>query len=387
MIARLETAGDEAYLYTPDAPQHAGERWRAIARARVADEITREAIRHQIRVSAERDDLVPRVASDGMVGVIGRPAQLFPTLAAVSVDLHLTIDVPGYLPFRLDGTLGPIAGFPDTFAALDLGSALLHRRGVALEGRVVQNLTSAPPIAGASVAIEGVWSTLPPPNWAPPALEEAPTLVALDPGLYSPRGVATTISRRDLVLSAQIKTLVVPLITGAKRALISDRDALAAGDVLVVDRDDSAHLEAIELTQVDTTSSVDQPAWLTLAHPAAHLHREGAVCSAATPQAPINVTTFARAGIPGDRVAALAVVPAFASGVVVEIDDAITTREFQRIDVYATTSDADGYFRLPPIARVAFVRLRVQHAGFTDSALIVALDYRNAIQRVTVAME
>jgi len=117
------------------------------------------------------------------------------------------------------------------------------------------------------------------------------------------------------------------------------------------------------------------------------LHRDGAVCTAATPQAPINGTTFARAGIAGDPVAALAVVPAFASGVVVEVDDAITTREFQRIGVHATTSDADGYFRLPPIARVAFVRLRVQHAGFTDSTPIVPLDYRNAIQRVTVAME
>jgi hypothetical protein len=387
VTTRLETAGDEVYLYDPDAPRRAGERWRAIARARVADEITLEAIRHQIRVSAERDDLVPRVASDGLVGVIGRPAQLFPTLAAAAVDLHLTIDVPGYLPLPLDGTLGPIAGFPDTFAALDLGSALLHRRGVAIEGRVVQNLTTAPPIAGASVAIEGVWSTLPPPNWTPPALEEAPMLVALDPGLYAPRGVATTIAQRNLVLSAQTKTLVLPLIAGAQRARISDRDGLGAGDVLVIDRDDPAHFEAIELAQVDSASSVDQPAWITLAHPAAHLHRDGAVCTAATPQAPINGTTFARAGIAGDPVAALAVVPAFASGVVVEVDDAITTREFQRIGVHATTSDADGYFRLPPIARVAFVRLRVQHAGFTDSTPIVTLDYRNAIQRVTVAME
>ena len=387
MTTRIETAGDETYLYDPDAPQRAGERWRAIARAHVADEITREAIRHQIRVSTEHDGLVPRVASDGIVGVIGRPAQLFPTLAAAAVDLHLTIEVPGYLPLPLDRTLGPIAGFPDTFAALDLGIALLHRPGVAIEGRVVQNLTSPTPIAGASVEIEGVWSTLPPPNWTPPALEEAATLVALDQGLYAPRDVATTISQRNLVLSAQAKKLVVPLVAGAQRVLTSDRDGLAAGDVLVIDRDDPAHLEAIELTQVDTASSVDQPTWLTLAHPVAHLHREGAVCTAATPQAPINVTTFARAGIAGDRVAVLAAVPAFASGVVVEVADGVTTREFQRIDVYATTSDADGFFRLPPIARVAFVRLRVQHAGFTDSVPIVTLDYRTAIQRVTVAME
>jgi hypothetical protein len=387
VTSRLESAGDHTYVYTPEAPLRAAERWRAIARAHVADEVTREPVRDRLRVSVEGGELVARIGSGGIVGIVGRPARLFPTLGASATGIRIAIEAPGYLPLPLAGTLGPIAGFPDVYTPLDFGTALLHRPGVAIEGCVVENTAAAPPLGGATVQIAGIWSTVPPPNWVPPALEEPATLVALAPGLYAPRNVGSTISQRDLVLSAQAKTLFAAVAAGGTRALLSDRVGLAAADVLVIDRDDAAITEAIELAEVDSGASDDQPAWVTLAHPTKHVHRDGAVCTEATPQAPSNVTTFGRAAIPGDRVAALAVAPAYPSGAVVEVDDGIGVREFQRAFVYATTSGVDGCFRLPPIARVAFVRLRVQHAGFADAEPIVTLDYRSAIQRVTVAME
>ena len=387
MTTRLETVGSTIYSYTPDPPPQAADRLRLIARARVVDEVTREAVLQDTLVTSERKDLVARVASGGLVGLIGRPERLFPGLAATPVDLQMTVASSGYLPLELTDTLGPIAGFPALFAPLDFGDVMLHRPGVALTGRAVRNTTTTLPIAGATVRVDAVWSTLPPANWTPPALQEPPNLVALDPGLYAPRGAATAIARRDLALSAQTKTLAIPLTTGQTRVRLSDRLGLGAGSVLVIDRDDPMRIEAIELTQVDTFSSADQPAWVTLAHPARRLHRDAVVCTAATPQPPLAPTTLGRAGTPGDRVVFVAAAPAFAVGDFVEIDDGVATREFQRIDRFETTSDASGFFRLPPIARVAFVRLRVQHAGFTDSQPIVTLDYRSAIQHVTVAME
>jgi hypothetical protein len=389
MISRLEWAGGTSYRYTPDRPRRTADHWRAIAQARVLDEITRETVRHPIHVTAGHEDLVVRAGSDGMIGVVGRPGRIFPALAVTGAALQLTIAVPGYLPLELAGTLGPIAGFPDAFAHLDFGDALLHRPGVVLAGRVVENVAGTPPIPGAAVRIEGMWSTLPPPNWTPPALQEPANLISLAPGLYAPRAAAAAIVRRDLVLSLQAKTMIRPLSAGATRALISDRVGLAAGGVLAIDRDDAARLEAIELTQVDTTSTLDQPAWVTLAHAAKHLHREGAVCTAAAPQPPQAPTTFTRSGIAGDCVAILNVAPApaFASGVFVEIDDGAAPREFQRIERFETATDAGGFFRLPPIARVAFVRVRVQHGGFSDSTPILTIDYRSAVQRLTVAME
>lgn len=387
MTARLETVGSTVYRYTPEPAPQATDRWRSIARARVLDEITREAVLQDIMVTSARADLVARAASGGLVGLVARPGRVFPALATTPVELRLTVASSGYLPLELAGTLGPIAGFPAAFAPLDFGDVMLHRPGVALAGRIVRNTLAAPPIAGAAVRIDAVWSSPPPANWTPPALQEPPNLVALEPGLYAARGAATSIARRDLALSAQAKTLVLPLAAAQTRARLSDRLGLAAGGVLVIDRDDPMRIEAIQIAQVDTSSTADQPAWVTLAHPARHLHRDAVVCTAATPQAPQTPTTFGRAGSPGDRVAFVAAAPAFAVGAVVEIDDGAAPREFQRVDRFETTSDASGFFRLPPIARVALVRLRVQHAGFTNADPIVTPDYRLAIQRVTVAME
>ncbi len=202
-----------------------------------------------------------------------------------------------------------------------------------------------------------------------------------------PRGAATAIARRDLALSPQAKQLVRPLAAGQTSLVVSDRTGLAAGTVLVLDRDDPMRFEAIEIATVDTSSTPDQPALATLAHPAKHLHLDACTCTAAVPQPPLTPTTLARAGIGGDAVAVLAAAPAFTAGAFVEIDDGVAPREFQRIDRFEATSDADGFFRWPSISRVALARLRVQRAGFVDATPIVSLDYRVAVQRLTVAME
>jgi hypothetical protein len=387
MASRLETIDSTVYLYTPDPPAHEADRWRSVCRARVVDEITREPIAQGIGVSSERPDLMPRIGSDGLVGLIARPERVLPMLATTAAAIRLSVTASGYLPVDIDGTLGPIPGFPLAFSPLDFGDVGLHRPGVTLAGRVVRNLTTTQPISGATVKLDGFWSTMPPPNWTPPALIEAPNLVSLYPGLYASRASTANIARRDLTLSAQTKTLVRPLTAGQTRLRLSDRVGLASGTVLVLDRDDPMRIEAIEIAQVDTISSADQPASLTLAHPVKQLHRPGQICTAATPQAPQTPTTFTRAGSAGDAVAHLAAAPAFAAGVFVEIGDGLAVREFQRIDRYEATTDAAGFFRLPPIARIAFARLLVQHAGFTNALPIVTIDYRSAIQHVTVPME
>jgi len=387
MTTRLETVGETLYRFTPDPPPHAADRWRSIARARLLDEITREPVLQNIVVTSARKSLVARVASDGLVGLVARPEREYPALATTAIDVRLTVASPGYLPRELAGSLGPIAGFPTSFAPLDFGDVMLHRPGVTLAGRIVRNTAAAQPIAGATVRIDAIWSTLPPPNWTPPSLQEPPNLVALDPGLYASRSATATIARRDLTLSAQTKTLVLPLSAGQTQVRLSDRLGIAAGTVLVIDRDDPMRVEAIELALVDTSSTPDQPALATLAHPAKRLHRDGVICTAGTPQAPQNPTTFARAGGVADPVAATAAAPAFAAGAFVEINDGVATREFQRIGRYETAADAAGFFRLPPLARVAFIRLRVQHAGFTDAQPLIAIDYRSTVQHITVRME
>ncbi|MFO1322795.1 MAG: hypothetical protein U1F15_01915 [Burkholderiales bacterium] len=389
MSCRVESAADFAYRYCTDALPRTADRVRAVLRARAVDEITREPIRVDMQVTTAQDGVVPRVARDGLVGLIGQPARLFPALGVAGVPLAMRVRAAGFLPLDLAGTLGPVAGFPDSFAPLDLGDAPLHRVGVALAGRVVERATVAPPaVPAATIAIDGLWSTLPPANWTPPALLEPPNIVALEPGLYAPRVATATIRQRGLVLlPALAKRLQLAAGPGELRVRLSDRDGLVAGTVIVVDSAEPALREAIAIAQVDTGAGVDEAAWVRLAHPLAYLHRDGATVVPVVVQPPVAPTTMARDGIAGDRVAFTAAAPAFAAGSFVEIDDGAAPREFQRVSLYATTSDGNGFFRLPPIARVALVRLNVQHAGLTPALPILTLDYRGAQQRVTVSME
>jgi len=387
VTVREETVGDTTYTYNPDPPPPVVDRWRAVVRARLIDEITREEVLESVALACQPNEMVPRAATGGLVGAIGRPAKLFPSLGTAAVEIRLDVATHGYLPMTLAGSLGPIAGFPNVFAPLDFGDVPLHRTATAIVGRIVRNATFTQPIAGAVVRLMGIWSTLPPPNWTAPALQEPPNIVSLTPGLYARRNNGAAIARRDLALSAQAKQLVKPMAVNHTSLVVSDRIGLAAGTVLVIDRDDPMRLEAIQIAGVDTTSTPDQPAVVTLEHASKYLHLDGVACTSATPQVPTTPTTLSRAGIAGDSVAVLAAAPGFADGSFVQIDDGVAVREFQRVSRFTATSDANGFFRWPPIARIALARLQVQHAGFTDATPIITIDYRAAMQRVSVFME
>jgi hypothetical protein len=388
MNERLETASGITWRYTPDSVPLAADRMRAVVRARVLDETTREPIQQDLSVTSSRHDLAPRVSRDGLVGLVGQPGHALPMLGSSAVTLDMRVATPGYVPLSLSAALGPITGFPGAFAPLDFNDVLLHRTGVALHGRAVRRLPLAPPpLPGATVSIDALWSVLPPANWTPPALAEAPRIVAMTPGFYAARGVATAMRQRALTPNASTQTVLTPAEAGARRLRLSDRAGLAAGGDLLIDRDDAACTEIVKIAQVEATPAPDLPSWVTLEYPCTWLHRDGIVCVGVTPQAPTAATMLARSAIAGDRVGFTTAAPSFASGVFIEIDDGVAPHEYQRVDLYETTADANGYFRLPPIARVALVRLRVHSGSLADAQPIVTLDYRSAIQDFTVSLE
>jgi hypothetical protein len=388
MMERIELADDVSWRFVPDATPAPGDRVRAVMRARVLDETTRTPIGQFLHISTRRADLAARVSDDGIVGLVGQPARALPRLGSSAEPLDMRIESANYLPLDLACTLGPIVNFPQVFAPFDFGDVSLHRIGVALEGRVVRRAPIAPvPLAGATIRLEGVWSTLPPANWNPPALAEPPRLVALTPGLYAPRGGGTTLRQRALTPKAAVQTLLAPVAIGSRRIRLSDRKGLLAGGDLMLDRDDAMRTEVIKIRTVESTLADDLPSWITLEHPCARSHLDGVACVAVDAQPAIVVDTLARAAIPGDRVGFTSATPAFVDGAFVEIDDGIAAHEWQRVAGYATKSDADGYFRLPAVARVALLQLHVKSAPLTDALPVVSLDYRAAVQRLTIELE
>lgn len=388
MSCRTEFAGALAYRYCPDDPPPAGLRLRAMMRARVLDEITAEPMEVDLALSTTVRDATPRAAGGGLVGLVGLPAQLFPGLAAAGVGLDLRVAAPGYLPLPLSGTLGPLPGFPDAFSPVDLGNVAMHRLAVTLRGRTLRRASFAPTVVGgAFVSLIGYWPTFPPASVSPPAVMQPANLVHLDPGLYAARAAAAaTLRRRDMMpLAGQDKLLVLPASAGERRVRLSDRSALASGTPLIVDDDDPGRRERIAVDQIDMSSAADQPAWARLSHPLARTHLAGARCRVGSLQPPGAANPLVRDALPGDETAFLTGLSGLSTGIVVEIDDGTAPPEYHQAQLYQTASDAQGFFRLPPVARVAMTLLRAQRFGLASpDDMRVTPDYRLAENRITV---
>lgn len=202
MDCRPETIGAATWHLCPDPLQPAGARLRALVQARLIDEITQRPVQASRVGTTDRRlalHVAQRITRDGLAGLAGWPASVFPALASGAAAIPMRIEAHGYLPLDLDGTLGPFPAFPGDFTALDHGDVFLHRTGVACKGRVVRRDTAANlPLPGATVEIDGVWPTYPPAGVMPAAVMEPANLVALSPGLYRSHAVAA-LARCDLV--------------------------------------------------------------------------------------------------------------------------------------------------------------------------------------------
>lgn len=362
MTCRTDSVGFWTYHSCPDDPPVAADRLRAVVRWLAVDEITGKGPNLDYVVKTEALGLVPRIAADGYMGLVGNPARLYPGLDLATVDLAWTLYTPGYLPRELTITLGPMAGFPDAFVPGDAGPIALHRTPIVLRGRVVQlvaGMLEPVPLAGVTVSFAGVWWVPPAANVDPDTVIEAPNLVSLHPGLYAGRtlGVAS-VRRRDLAhVALQDKTLVLPAVRGGTTVRISNRVGVAPGTILAFEPARADRVEYVAVTSVAGASTDDQPATATLAHRLQLDHEEATDVHVVTPLAAAASHLLVRDGVRSDRVAFLAGLGGVTPGVI-EINGGTPAVEYQTASLYQSTSDGDGYYRLPPLSRVASVKLQ-----------------------------
>jgi len=388
MSCRIEPAERWTFRFCPDPVPVPADRLRAVLRARLIDEMTGQPMESDIDLSTNKAGLTPRVARGGVVGLVGQPARLFPQLNVSSVTVTMRARCSRYVAVAMGGALGPVPGFPGQFTALDLGDVSMHRAATTLRGRTLRRGSLAPSVVtGATVEVVGHWRVFPPANVDPTTVIEPPNLLALSPPLYASRAAgATQLQQRDAVpVVGQDKTLLLPASIAQTRLHLSDRIGLAAGVLLIIDSSDPTRLERIPIAGVDTASAADQPAWVTLVHPLASTHLDGVTCQPANLLPPGTSNSLSRAAIPGDETVFLNGMAGLSSGIAVELDDGGGAPEYHQAELYRAVSDADGYFRLPPIARAAMVALHAQRLGLTsppDERLTP--DYRLAENRLTV---
>jgi hypothetical protein len=359
-MRRVVTNGKWTYTISPDADLPEGMLARAVVSARLLDELTGRPPRTSITIETATPGLSPRVAEDGLIGLAAIPTRVFTRLDTQPYTIPLEMAASGFVPIQRTVTLGPQASFPDTFAGIDLGDLDLHREPVVIRGRVTDaaGLVTTP-VAGASVRITGLWRTPPPANVVVPPV--APNLISLSPRAYFDRLAAVgQVRQREMVpVFGDSRTLLEDAIAGSITLQVSNRIGVVAGDILLVDAGVAELAEYMTVQTLAGSASPDLPATITLTYALRNMHAANAVVERVTPQAPGADNALSADAVPGDVCLLLTGMAGLAAANVIEIHGGVQAAEYHICSRFETVTDASGYYRLPPLSRVAQLNLAV----------------------------
>lgn len=117
----------KVYIIAIDDPVPTATHLWGVLHARLIDDVTSEPINVPVRIEVQESGLSPRIAQDGIVGLVGIPRNIFPDLVNQSYTLHFTIYAEGYQPFSTTGVISQTPTFPQAFTPRDLGDLRLIR--------------------------------------------------------------------------------------------------------------------------------------------------------------------------------------------------------------------------------------------------------------------
>jgi len=391
MLRRIVETNDRMYLFSPDDPPPLGARLWGLVKLRLIDELSGEPPDSIATVRALEPNLVSRVTSDGIGGLIGIPLQVFPDLGTTNRSVHLTVSAEGYLP--LDDTVDFLTDptFPITFSPPPPRTLALHRQPTVITGRTVRNNggTAMVAVDGATVIVTGIWRRPPPANFSVPA--DPPNLVSLQPPLYAERPApGQSMRRRNLtpVVGAD-KQIVDDLVAGVDQILLSDRQGLGPGDVLLLDATEPDLVEYIPIASVPITAPADQPTRITLEYPVNHAHRRRGIVQKVTPQLPGLPQQITENASAGDTCVFLDGLTELAGAQEIEINGP-PGDEHHTVKSFTVVTDADGYYRMPPLSRVAQLEIHAEKiiaAQLYQATTTFRPDYRQRENRLDLTLK
>ena len=360
MSRRTIQVGNQRIVFSPDDPVSLVNRLQALAKLRITDELTGGPPDSAIDLQVRERGVTPRVAGDGLAGVVGFPQQVIPSLNSQDYFVNLTVTAQGYLARDVRQKIPQDFAFPQHFAPPQLNLAL-HREPATISGRTVRFIGNiSTPLGGARISLTGIWRTAPPANVI--VAPDPPNLISLQPPMYLDRSALTQFLRPgDLpALAGGDKTLLDDVPPGTNSIRLSDRQGLAAGDVLQIDANQPDLTEFIEIKTVPVTSAPDQPTLITLNQGLMQSHRRDSVVTRTLPQPPGIQRPFTVDATTGDTCVFLDNLTGLAAAHEVQITGLPGQDEYHKLTTFSVLSDADGYYRLPPLSRVAQVEIHAE---------------------------
>ncbi len=263
----------------------------------------------------------------------------------------------------------------------------LHRPPITIEGRVIERTNGvATPVAGADVELTGIWRAMP--GAVPPAAE-LPRVLSLRPALYFGRPASDGLLRSRTVteIVGEDKVVLNWNEIGEDHLRVSDSVNLAVDDFLLI-ATDSDRQELVTIASISSDGTTDLPATIELTHGLAYSHRPGTRVRRVTLGAVGTDRALTQQSISGDTCLFLNNVAGLdVANIVGEVVGAqpgtILPNEYHWLGFFATTSDASGNFRLPPLSRVAQIEL--QAVGGANAITFIP-DYVSPINTVNIEL-
>ena len=131
MSRRAIQVDNRIILYSPDDPASVVDRFQAVLKVRVTDELTGAAPNSQSLLQVKERGFFSRLGNDGLGGLVAIPRQVFPALQARNYPLHLTIGAARYERRVFQKDVPQDFNFPGAFTPEELDIAL-HREPVLL---------------------------------------------------------------------------------------------------------------------------------------------------------------------------------------------------------------------------------------------------------------
>jgi len=376
MALATYSANGITYTVALDDDLPAGSLPQAIITVLLADELTALPPQGDIQIDSTVAGLTPRTGLGGLAGLAGIPTRSLPLLGLTDYHVPVQIRAAGYLDVGIVVTILKTIGFPGVFSPPALVTILLHRQPVTLYGRaVVSSSAGITPAAGATVSMTGLWRTLPPANVIVPP--DPPDLVSLNPPLYIDRGAAgTQVAGTDFLGAAgPDKKLLADARAGQSVVRLSDCLLLGATDVLAIDSGDPAVTEFIEVLSIVKSGADNLPATVTLAYPLIYNHGRNVVAHKVTFQPPGPPTPLAQDAIAGDCCAFLTTLANLGASPFVQVQGGPSPIEYHQVSHFTVTCDSAGFFRMPPLSRVAQCTLKGHDGAHPNIDLTVVPDY------------
>lgn len=351
MTRFIEVAGVLRRVVYPPDPGTA-ERLGLVWRATFVDEIDGEPVESRVRLSSRTGLASMSAERGGQAGLVGTPARAYPLLGGSPVPIAFSAEAEGYLPLDLTSVITAHPDHPAEFVpAAPPGPVEMQNLPVRLEGRVRRrSLTGLDPVAGATVEVAGIWERAPQAGTTPPA--DPAEVLEIRPPLTGPVVVGTQVRRVNLAAPGIDTTLAESVAAGATELVLESRAGIGPGDLVMLE---PAHPDRVEVARVAAVASLPPAPFrgrVTLGLPLAFAHLVGAVVSRRNATAAGTARALTRDMIPGGLSLFVSSVAGLTNTGFLRVGTG-AAQQIRRVRAYRTVSDAEGYFRLPPIHRIA----------------------------------